>query len=780
MWLELTEVVETDFERPFTFECEVTSLTDEYPDPERTVPVSMQFLTDNAVRLLLRPNPEATEKDCSPLNLPYDEYSQDPQVEASSKDGIVRLDTNGISASVNTDTASFTLTYHGKKLLDTDVDVKNNRGELSIPTLGYEEEVVDNYPLEVVRTGISTVLDTEESILGLGEQFTAFEKSGSRVETSVSQAHGTNSSDTYAPVPFFLSDRGYGVLVETACDATFDFGNDTPDVTGIDVDSSVLSVVVLAGKSLKEIISSYTGLTGRAPELPEWTYGIWMSRNSYESQNEVLDIASELREHSMPCDVLHIDPQWMDMEAPEMAFNDETFPAPEEMKARLSEADFKLSIWEYPYIKTGTNLFQTAEQNDYLVKNHEGRTYILRRPSYPTARAGIIDFSNPKAVSWWQEIHRELIDTGVDVFKTDFGEYLPPQTTTAARRTGRGGKNIHPIEYQRAVAGAFEESNKPPVLWSRSAWAGAQKYPIHWGGDTRSTFKGFKQSVRGGLSLLASGFQFWSCDIGGYKPEPSEKLYIRWAQWGLLSLSHPRFHGKTPREPWMFGNRASEIVTKFAKLRYRLLPYYLSYGCEAAATGIPLMRPMALEFEDYRPASSSATQHMVGEEFLVAPVLSADNSVRIDLPPGEWVNYWSGEYHTGPGGKTLEFDLDELPFFVRAESIIPENTSVSMHTDGPATELHYRVYPSHTGETTSQFTIRHPEVSDPSSIEIEIDESWKMVTVTTSGSPPSGTVIIENAANFPDKVVVDGKEIDSNKVQYDTNEETIKFDAGLQ
>jgi len=776
MWLELTEVVETDFERPYTFECGVTPISDKYPAPERTVPVSIEFLTDNAVRLLLRPNPEAATQECSPLDLPFNEYSQNPQVETTSEEGTLNFKTDGISASVNTDAASFTLTYDGERILDTGVDVKNNRGELSVPTFGYEEEVVDNYPLEIVRTGLSTALDAEESILGLGEQFTAFEKSGSRIETSVAQAHGTNSNDTYAPVPFFLSDRGYGVLVETACDVTFDFGNDTPDVTGIDVDSSVLSIVVFAGESLKEVISSYTGLTGRAPELPEWTYGIWMSRNSYESQSEVLDIASEIREHSMPCDVLHIDPQWMDMEAPEMSFDTEAFPAPEEMESQLSELEFKLSVWEYPYIKTGTDLFRTAEQNGYLVTDHEGRSYILRRPSYPTARAGIIDFSNPDAVSWWQEIHRDLIDTGVDVFKTDFGEYLPPQTTTAARRTGRGGKNIYPVEYQRAVAGAFEESDKPPVLWSRSAWAGAQGYPIHWGGDTRSTFKGFKQSVRGGLSLLASGFQFWSCDIGGYKPEPSEPLYIRWAQWGLISLSHPRFHGKTPREPWMFGDRASEIVTKFAKLRYRLLPYYLTYGCEAAATGVPLMRPMALEFEDYNPASNTATQHMVGEEFLVAPVLTTDNRVTVDLPPGEWVNYWTGEYHNGPGRQSLEFDLDELPFFVRAESIIPENTSVSMHTDGPPTELRYRVYPSRTGKTDAQFTIRHPAVSASGSIEVEIDESWNVVAVTTSGSLPPGTVIVESASNLPNRVVVDGKEIESDEVQYNTNKDTIIFD----
>jgi alpha-D-xyloside xylohydrolase len=228
----------------------------------------------------------------------------------------------------------------------------------------------------------------------------------------------------------------------------------------------------------------------------------------------------------------------------------------------------------------------------------------------------------------------------------------------------------------------------------------------------------------------------------------------------------------------MFGDKASEIVTEFANLRYRLLPYYLSYGCEAAATGVPIMRPMALEFEDYQQTSTSATQHMVGEEFLVAPVLSADGQVRVDLPPGEWVHYWSGEYHTGPECQTLELDLDELPFFVRAESIIPEDPSASTHTDGPPAELRYRVYPARTGETTTQFTVRHPEVPRPGSIEVEIDESWQAVTVTTSGNLPPGTVTVEAAANFPNSVVVDSTELNSDEVEYNTNEEVLTFEIG--
>ena len=797
MWLELTDVITTDFDDTVTFECGVDSVSPNYPVPDRGFPLTTQFLDDQTLRILFRPNPEASSIDCSPLSLAYDAYDRRPQVsinqdtDTASGSGAVEVTTEKMSFQIDTETARFSVTHDNKRLIDTNVNVANNRGELSVPSFGYEETVVENYPLEVTRTGFTTRSRPTESFFGLGEQFGPFEKRGQRITTSVTQAHGTNSNNTYAPIPFFLSDRGYGVLIETTADVTFDFGYTTPDVTAIDVESPVLSVVLFAGSSLKDILSSYTRLSGRAPSLPPWTYGVWMSRNSYQTQTEVLTTASELQDRSMPCDVIHIDPQWMDIDSPEMAFDPESFPDPEEMCTRLGEDGFKLSVWEYPYLNTETDLFQTAQENGYLLRNHEGRAYIFRRPSHAQTRAGILDFSSPEAVEWWQDLHHDLIDIGVDVFKTDFGEYLPPQTTTNNRHTGKGAKNTYPLEYQRAVAGAFEKTNKPPVLWSRSAWVGAQQYPIHWGGDTRSTFDGFRASVRGGLSLLLSGFQFWSCDIGGYKPTPSETLYIRWAQWGLLALSHPRFHGKTPREPWEFGDAAAEIVTKFANLRYRLLPYYISYGCDAASTGIPVMRPMALEFEDHIDSLTSATQHMVGEEFLLAPVLSKDGVVTITLPPGEWIDYWSNTHHVGPERQELTVDISELPFFIRAGSVIPEYQSeakaqagataeskLGLHTDELPTKLRYHVYPKQNTQTSAQFTLRHPKFPESETITAVIDDSHDEITITCSENLPSGTVVIEDVHSPPDYVMINETVVETAAMTHDTDTKTLQFNLG--
>jgi len=775
MWMELTDVRSTEFSDEFTFICGVEPVDDSHPSLDRGFPLTVQFLDAQTVRLAFRPNPEAAPATDSPLDLPYERYSRETAVDVDTDGGTVRLSTDAVSFEIENETATFRLQHGEKTVLDTAVDVTNSKGELTVPPVGYEEEVVDNYPLEVTKTGLSMRSDPEESFFGLGQQFTAFEKSGQRVTASVKQAHGTNSSETYAPVPFFVSDRGYGLLAETTADATFDFGATTPDVTGVEVDSPVLSTVVFCGSSIKEILSSYTKLTGRAPELPAWTYGIWMSRNSYQSQAEVIDTATELRERSIPCDVIHIDPQWMDMEAPEMVFDAESFPDPERMRTELTDRNFRLSLWEYPYVKTGTNLFRTARENGYLIRDHEGRPYIFRRPSYSTARAGIVDFSNPDAVDWWRRIHGELIDLGADIFKTDFGEYLPANTTTADRRTGKGAKNTYPLEYQRAVAGAFTEREKPAVLWSRSAWVGAQQYPVHWGGDTASTFDGLRSSVRGGLSLLTSGFQFWSCDIGGYKQTPSETLYIRWAQWGLLALSHPRFHGKSPREPWAFGETAETVVREFARLRYRLLPFYVSYGCAAAETGIPLMRPLLLEFEDDPSVRDRSTQHMVGEEFLIAPVLSADGNVTVHLPSGEWVDYWSGAYHEGPQQRTQTVGIDEIPLFVRAGSVVPERPSPPDHADGAPATLRYRVYPNRGSRTDARFTVRHPELDGDGSIDVTVDKARESITVTTSGSLPPGTVVLEDARPNPDTVEVDGVEIDPEELRYDPADDLLSI-----
>lgn len=776
-WVELASVTDVaGGDATYTFSCDTRVASADHPDVPQSVPLTVEFLDERTVRLVIRPNPETTTRDVSPLELDYDAVRADVDVAERRGDDGWTLRTDALAATVEEESADLRIeTRDGTPLLDTSQDHTDARGNPVAPPVGFREVETDNWPLTVDRTALSYRQSTEESFYGLGEQFGTYRKEGQRLEARVTQPNGTNSSATYAPVPFFLSDRGYGLFVDTAADATFDFGASAPTTTGIEVEDDVLVATLFYGPAPADVLESYTALTGRAPSLPAWTYGTWMSRNSYESQAEVESIAGRLREEGFPCDVLHVDPQWLDLNRMELEFDEEAFPNPGGMLDALDERGFRVSLWEYPYVKVGTDLFAEAVAEGYVVSNGRGRPYLLRRPSVPITRAAIVDFTDPDAVEWWREQHEPLLRLGVDVFKTDFGEYLPEDAVAADGRSGAAAHNPYPLGYQRAVAGAFDAVGKPPVLWSRSAWAGAQRYPVHWGGDASSTFDGFATSVRAGLSLCLSGFQFWSCDIGGYKPEPSDELYVRWAQWGLLALSHPRFHGKTPREPWEYGEEAAAIVHEFARLRYRLLPYYHSYGERATRTGLPVMRPMVLEFPDEPIVQDRGTQHMVGSDLLIAPVTDPGGTVPVSLPSGEWVDFWSGEYLEGPARLERDVPLSELPLFVRAGALIPERSVDAPHTLEGVPELTLRAYPEREGPTDAAFEFAHPALSEPVDLRVALSSDGSTVEIETDEAVAVDAVVVESTTTRPETVELNGSPLEDDRTTLEPDAERLRI-----
>lgn len=646
--------------------------------------LAVEFLSPDAVRLQLQPDPEAVSVGESQLGLDYDTLRTDTDLtvereveregDSDADGGLVRAATAGLTAEIDTATADVRIrdAVRDRELLATGSQT-DSRDRPVVPPTGFTETERGGWPLVVEDTHLAVRLPPDEHLFGCGEQFGGVDHRGDRISARVRQPNGTGSRETYFPVPLYLSDRGYGVFVDTAADATFDFGATAPGTTSLSVADSALSLVVFRGHP-ETVLEQYTALTGRPPRLPEWTFGVWWSRNSYESAAEVRAVADRLRETETPGDLLHLDPGWTDLDELDLSWDDEGFPDPEALLTDLADDGFHVSVWEYPYLKAGTTPFATARDRGYLVEDGAGRPLVLRRPSKSDTRAGILDFTDPDAVAWWQDRHRRLLDQGVDVFKTDFGEYLPPAAVTSDGRTGKTSHNRYPLAYQRAVAGAFDETttdDETPLLWSRSGWAGAQQYPVHWGGDAASTEAGFAATVRGGLSLAASGVPLWSCDIGGYKPEPSPDLYRRWAQWGLLSLSHPRFHGKTPREPWHYGEAVAAAVRRYARLRYRLLPYLYRHGVAAARRGLPVLRPVHVARPD-ADVPVDALQHFVGDSLLVAPDLAPDEPLDVYLPAGEWIDHWTGERHEGPTRLRLSPPRSELPAFWAAGTVVPE------------------------------------------------------------------------------------------------------------
>ena len=291
---------------------------------------------------------------------------------------------------------------------------------------------------------------------------------------------------------------------------------------------------------------------------------------------------------------------------------------------------------------------------------------------------------------------------GVDVFKTDFGEDVPADAVFANGMTGAEIHNLYPLLYNRAVFEVTQEVKGDGLVWSRSGYAGSQRYPTCWSGDPACTWDSLAFTIRGGLSLGLSGVPFWSNDIGGYRGRPSEALYIRWAQFGLL-CSHARCHGESQREPWFYGDRATEIFRRYARLRYQLFPYLYACAHEAARTGLPVLRAMPLAFPADINGYDKDLQYMLGPWLLVAPVYDESDRRSVYLPAGRWTDFWTGQTFDGPTTLTIHAPLDTLPVFVRGGAIVPGMApALSRIPEGLIDPLIVDIYPH--GASTYRLT----------------------------------------------------------------------------
>lgn len=400
------------------------------------------------------------------------------------------------------------------------------------------------------------------------------------------------------------------------------------------------------GPDFKKILYEYTGLTGRAPLPPKWSFGLWMSPCTYHNRKAVEDVARKLRRMDIPCDVLHIDPLWLKgrknqkLDSCEFEWDKETFPKPEEMIEKVKEKGFKICLWENPYIYKHTATYWELAKKGYLVKDEKNKptevfsTHGLFKDYY------VVDFTNPGAVEWYKEKHKKLLDMDVATFKCDYGDGAPEKAVYHNGKSGKEIHNLYPLLYKRTVFEAMEEYSGRGIIWARPAYAGSQRYPVLWSGDPKCSFPLMVATLQGGLSLALSGIAFWSHDIGGFIGEPEPELYIRWAQWGLL-CSHSRYHDTTPREPWLFGLQALEIFWFYAKLRYRLIPYLYSYAHIAHLISLPIVRPPILDYQDDPDFYDKDLEYLLGKKLLVAPIFNETGRRNIYLLQGNWLDFWN-------------------------------------------------------------------------------------------------------------------------------------------
>lgn len=516
-------------------------------------------------------------------------------------------------------------------------------------------------------------LSPNEKIYGLGESFTRLNKRGQKFDLWTIDAHGCQSKQMYKPIPFFISSNGYGVYIDTTAPITMDIGNTYDEANTMYIGDDSLDIYFFLGTP-KEILSSYTELTGRSPMPPLWSFGLWMSRITYDSEEQVRNVAKKLREERIPADVIHLDTGWFEDDWKcDYEFSKNRFNDPKQMIKDLNNEGFKISLWQLPYFTPTNKYFNELLNNNLVIRDCDF--------GLPTQDA-ILDFSNPLASEWYKEKIGNLIRDGVSAIKVDFGEAAPIQGIYNSGASGWFEHNLYPLRYNEVVYNATKEasSESDVLIWARSAWAGSQRYPIHWGGDVENTNSGMAASLRAGLSLGLCGFSFWSHDIGGFVKKSEKELYNRWVAFGAMT-SHSRCHGLPPKEPWEFGNDFTDKFRDGIEMKYKLMLYIYSEAVKASKAGYPMMRTLFFEYPDDLTTWYIEDQYMLGENLLVAPLFETNKDEReVYLPKGKWIDYQSKKEYIGEKWHKIKSGQIPILIFIKEGTIIPE-VEVAQSTD---------------------------------------------------------------------------------------------------
>ena len=527
------------------------------------------------------------------------------------------------------------------------------------------------------RATISFKCQADECFVGTGERFRKMDLSGQTFQLKNQDGQGVNNRRCYKNIPFYMSSRMYGVFYHTSDYCKLSLADHSSRSVQFMCDRATIDAFLIGGKTPEEILHNYRKLTGFPSMPPLWSYGIWMSRMTYFSAEEVNDICDHLRKEHYPCDVIHLDTGWFRTDwLCEWKFNPERFPDPKGFIQNLKKKGFRVSLWQLPYVAKGAEQLEEAKANQYiapLLKEQASEGSNFSALDY----AGTIDFTYDKAVEWYKNnLLKPLLDMGVTCIKTDFGENIHLDAVYHSMTPERLN-NLYALLYQKAAFEITKEVTGDGIIWARAAWAGCQRFPLHWGGDSASSWDGMAGSLKGGLHFGLSGFAFWSHDVPGFHSIPdfmnspiNPQVYVRWTQFGVFT-SHIRYHGTCKREPWHYPEIAP-IIKRWWKLRYRLIPYIIQQSEMACQSGLPIVQALIFHHPDDRQCWHIDDEYYFGNEFLVCPVMN-DKGIRdIYLPDGEWINFFTGERMEG--GKwydAVKTPLDLMPVFVHPNATIP-------------------------------------------------------------------------------------------------------------
>jgi alpha-D-xyloside xylohydrolase len=635
-----------------------------------------------------------------------------PDFEVTETDDQIRLTTTEVELTVRrrswtgkgvgslVDMVSYSLRDRrtGRIVLDEIVDEKSIYFGYFAPPLGRARDEQGDWIVQ------SFARHDDEDFYGFGEQFTDFSKRGQVVEIWNADAGNCMGHLSYKNVPFFISTRGYAFLLGSTAHAVFDMGSRTAAGWTVRVRSPQLDYLVMVGEDPKRHLRDYFDLTGAPALPPRWSFGLWMSSISkYQNQPALVAAAEEIRSHGLPCDVLHIDPPWMDVESLvcTLAWG-KRFPDPQAMIRTLRERGFKLCLWMSAYVPTAGEMYEDGLAKGFFLKDAEGRLLVnAGAMNFWSAPFVYVDFTNPAAAAWYKERCVRILRDGVAVLKTDLCELGPEEAVYHNGLSGGEGHNLFTREFARVVYEAAREVHGDEALiWCRSGTIGAQGNPVHWAGDVSCNFDSMLGQLRAILGAGMSGFVFFSHDIGGFQGRAWPELYIRWFQFGMFT-SHARAHGGEDHEPWAYGAEAERICQEFARLRYSLMPYIYSSAVESCRQGLPLLRPLVLVYPGDRNVRHICDEYLFGPDLLVAPVFEDGARSRpVYLPEGDWLDWWSHQVVSGPRWITADAPLDRIPLYVRRGAIIPRVPPGEFLREGePWKELRLDIFPAARGET---------------------------------------------------------------------------------
>lgn len=603
-------------------------------------------------------------------------------------------------------------------------------------------------------------LGVGETIYGLGEKFTPFVKNGQVIEIW-NEDGGTSSELSYKNIPFYISNKNYGVFVNNTGKVSFEVGSEHVERMQFSIPGETLDYFVICGDGMKNILKNYTDISGKPSIPPAWSFGLWLTTSFTTSYDEktVMSFIDGMEQREIPLHVFHFDCFWMkEFQLCDFEWDLDVFPNPKEMLKRIKAKGLKICVWINPYIAQKTKMFKEGMENGYFLKRANGDVWQWDKWQ---AGMAIVDFTNPDACEWYSSKLKALIDVGVDCFKTDFGERIPTDVVYYDNSNPINMHNFYTYLYNKCVYDLLikELGKNEAVLFARSATACCQKFPVHWGGDCFASYVAMAESLRGGLSLCMSGFGFWSHDIGGFESTATPDIYKRWVAFGLLS-SHSRLHGsKTYRVPWLFDEESVSVLKYFTNLKCSLMPYLFNQAFQTSKYGYPMMRAMIMEFANDKACKYLDQQYMLGDKLLVAPILNENSEVEYYLPHGTWTSFITNEVVVGGRFIKEKHSYLSLPLMVAENSIIAIGENINEVDYDYSNNVEFHVFNILEGSKVEEKVISN-KCEEQMKIIIEKNENIILANVSNTqvNTERKYYIVFRNVFEI-DKIVLDGKEV---------------------